>query len=189
MEVILLVTVLFTLVLALAFLIERLLEVLKAIYDLLDSWLDWHQHWTRKTEKICKKLEQNLRIFEYAKPKQIAVVLRRFRKYILKKEDGYDYTFPVLSGDMVRAVSVTFISKAFAVLLGIGLAFWMELDLIKVWQEGSGDKSMWDIKISSEALRFAVTGIIMGLGSGPVHKFIRVIEKKRKLRQQEGALS
>jgi len=188
MEVILLVTVLFTLVLALAFLIERLLEVLKAIYDLLDSRLDWHQYWTRKTEKICKKLEQNLKIFEYAKPKQIAVVLQRFRKFVLKKEDGYDGTFPVLSGDLVRAVSVTFISKAFAVLLGIGFAFWMELDLIKVWQEGSGE-AVWDIKIDSEALRFAVTGIIMGLGSGPVHKFIRVIEKKRKLRQQEGAQS
>ena len=57
MEALLDVTVLFTLVLALAFVIERFLEVLKAIYDMLDSRLNWYKFWDKRTEGLKAYLE------------------------------------------------------------------------------------------------------------------------------------
>jgi hypothetical protein len=184
MEVILKVTVLFTLVLALSFLIERLMEILKAAYDLLDSKFDWFKFWTRRTAKLAEKLEKKLRIFEYVKPKEIAKLFRRFREIMLGKENGYDGTLPVLSGDLIRAFSLKVFGKILGMLIGIGLAFWMHLDLIIIWQGHATDKTVWDIAIQSENLRIAITGIIMGMGSGPVHQFIRAVEKKRELKTE-----
>lgn len=186
MEVILKVTVLFTLVLALAFLIERLMEILKAIFDLLDSRFDWFKFWTRRTSNIAKKLEQKLKIFEYVQIQPVAKVLNRFQNMLLKKSTQNDHTFPVLSGDLVRSVMITVISKFLGMAMGIGLAFWMELDLILIWQGNAGNKAVWEIMIENQALRFILTGMIMGLGSGPVHHFIRLIEKKHKFREETG---
>ena len=186
MDVILKVTVLFTLVLALAFLIERLLEILKAIYDLLDSRFNWHGFWTKRAAKIAKKLEQKLKTFEYARHQQVVRVFNRFQSLLLNKKDHPDHEFPVLSGDLVRSISISVISKVLGMAFGVALAFWMKLDLIIIWQGGAGEKAVWDIMIQSQSLRWVITGIIMGLGAGPVHQFIRLIEKKRKFRVQTG---
>lgn len=188
MEVILKVTVLFTLVLALSFLIERLLELLKAIYDLLDSYQDWHRFWTRRAVKIRDRLQNRLNIFEYVKPEQAARILNRFREMILPGDGKTKTTLPVLSGDLVRYVYIKVAGKLIGISLGIGLAFWMQLDLLAVWQ-GSSAEAVWDITIKSESLRIALTGVIMGLGSSPVHKVIQRIEKKRKFREQKGGQS
>jgi hypothetical protein len=179
MEVLLHVTVLFTLVLALSMLIERFLEVFKALYDLVDSRWDFYKFWNRRTENLQHRLERKLRIFQYVKPSQAASVLDRFKEVVIGKDDGVSSPVPVLSGNMVRGFWVKIVSKFIAIGFGIGLAFWMKIDLLEIWSEAAKG-SRWVIEIDSEAVRIVLTGIVMGLGSSPVHKIITAMEKRRK---------
>lgn len=188
MEVLLDVTVLFALVLALSLIIERFLEILKTIYDLVDSQLNWHSYWTRRTCRIRDRLEKRIRIFDYMDPKHVASILYRFRGMILNQQGAYSGTVPVLSGDLVRAVYIKLSLKCVAIILGIGMALWLKIDLLEVWQAAS-KTSKWEIYITSSVLRMIFTGIVIGLGSGPVHKMITSIERKSEKRQPKGELS
>lgn len=189
MEVLSKVTVLFTLVLALSLLIERFLEVLKALYDLLDSRRDWYNLWTRQTTRIRDRVEKRMRIFEYVKPEVLKSVLKRIREMLLSEQGDYSGTVPVLSGDLVRAFYVRLSSKIVGIGVGIGLAFWMGIDLVTVWKEAAGESSRWAINISSENLRVAISGIVLGLGSSPVHKIITTIERMRERTRKKGGKS
>ena len=147
MNVILDVTVVFTLAIALSFLIERLLEILKAGFDLIDSRLDMYKFWTKKTYKIRNTLENRLRIFEYVGHKNSAAVLNKFRGKLMNETGNYSGKVPILSGDLVRAVTIKSWSKIVAIGIGIGLAFWMKVDLINIWQNAMSDTRYWIINI------------------------------------------
>ncbi len=185
MNVILEVTVLLTLVTALSFLIERLLEIIKAIYDLFDSRLDWYKFWTIRTYKVRGKLAHKLKIVEYVSEKNFASILNKFGEKLLNNTNEYSGTVPVLSGDLVRTVSVKSTSKIFSIILGIGVAFWMNVDLLKIWQEAGGDSSLWINQITTPGLRIGISGIIIGLGSNPLHKFVTTIEKKSNKKREK----
>ncbi len=185
MNVILEVTVLLTFVLALAFLIERLLEILKAIYDLLDSRLDFYRFWTIKTYKIRNKLANKIRIVEYVSEKNLSSILNKFQEKLLNNTDEYSGTVPVISGDLVRTVYVKSCCKIVSLVLGVAIAFWMQVDIIKTWQDAMSDSSLWIIQIKSENLRIAISGFIIGLGSNPLHKFVKTIEKKSQKKREK----
>lgn len=184
MNVILDVTVVFTLAIALSFLIERLLEILKAGFDLIDSCLDFYKFWTTKTYKIRNTLENKLRIFEYVGHKNSTTMLNKFREKLMNETGNYSGKVPILSGDLVRAVTIKSWSKIIGIGIGIGFAFWMKIDLINIFQKAMSDTSYWIINIESPGWRTAITGVIIGLGSSPVHKVVSTIEKQRKKQQE-----
>ena len=185
MNVLLEITVLFTLAIALSFLIERLLEILKAGFDLIDSRLDMYKFWTKKTYKIRNTLENKLRVFEYVGHKNSATVLNKFSEKLMNETGNYSGKVPILSGNLVRAVTIKSWSKIIGIGIGIGLAFWMKVDLINIWQNAMSDKSYWILNIESSGWRTAISGVIIGLGSSPVHKVVSTIEKQRKEQQEK----
>jgi hypothetical protein len=179
-------TILFTLVFALSFVIERLLEILKALYYLLDSRLNWYKFWDVRTKSLKDRLEKRMRIFEYVDPKTVQSVLQRFRGMFLNSKADYTGTLPVLSGDLVRSFSIKVGLKVIGMLVGIGLAFWFEIDLLGIWREAVSPDSIWAINITSPSLSYALSGIVMGLGTAPVHKIITTIERRQEQRRKEG---
>lgn len=178
------ITVLFVLVLALALLIERFLEILKAVYDLLDSRLHWYRYWTRRTERLRDRLEKKLRVFEYVKPASAARILDRFRAVLLPETAQHSGTVPVLAGDLVRAVSVKTAMKVVGVGLGILLAFLADINLLGIWIE-AGDNPEW-ISNLPPGVGMTLSGLAIGLGAGPVHKIITTIERRRERGQRQG---
>ena len=187
METLLNVTVLFALVLALSLLIERLLEILKAIYSLADSRLNWYIFWTRKTQRLKDRLEKRLRIFTFTDPEDVASVFHRFREMLMSQNMGYSGTVPILCGDLVRMAYIKTVCKCIAMGLGVGLALWLKIDLMAIWQNASQEPSKWQITLTSPTLRMIFSGIAIGLGSGPVHKIITVIERKKEKQAAKGA--
>jgi len=173
------VTVLFALALALALLIERLLEVLKSLYDMLDGWNDLYTRWTRKAYKIRDYAEKKLRVFEYVEPEKATPVLLRFNEMLLNNQQGYTGTVPVLSGDLVRALYVKIWSKILGILIGIGLAVILKIDLVSLWK-------LKEHGPESSPYYFILSGIAIGLGSGPMHKIITNIEQRRAKAQKGG---
>ncbi len=184
------ITVLFTIVLALSLAVERLLEVLKSVYDLLDSRLDWYRFWTRRAHKIRDRLEKRLRIFEYVEPEAAQRALRRFSEVLMEDQAVQSSSVPVLSGDLVRTAAVKSVLKIIGILVGIGLAFWLNIDLLRVLEEV--EIASWPSKeifnqgpLSSDGVRYVVTGIGIGLGSGPIHKIIVRVESAQKKRSKK----
>lgn len=173
-EKITLVTVLFASVLAFSLLIERALEVLKATYDLLDSRFDYHKFWTKRTWGLHEYIEHRLHVFTYVDTKGASAIFNRFNEMMLGPQDGYNGTVPTLCGDLVRAVYVRLACKFVGSLLGLWIAFGLRLDVLAAAQQYEFTK------ITPTPLGMAVTGIAIGLGAGPVHKLIRVVEKKRE---------
>jgi hypothetical protein len=186
MEVLTKVTVIFTLALALSLLIERFMEVIKSLYDLLDSRNDWYKCWDEKTGRLRDKFEKRLKVFEYVDTEIAARILHRVRGMLLKEQDQNLSNAPILSGDLVRRFYIKIILKLVGIATGIGLAFWFNIDLLKIWQDAAVDSSLLKINLHSEPVRVALTGIALGLGSGPVHKVITTIERRREKQKQKG---
>jgi hypothetical protein len=175
------VTMLFALALALALLIERLLEVLKAGYDLIDSRYNFYKFWTRRANKIRDYAEKKLRVFDHVAPEKAAPVLDRFSEMLLNGQRGHSGAVPVLAGDLVRALWVRIFSKVIGMILGIAAAAAIKIDLVALWQ-------LKDPGPAEPFSHYLLTGIAIGLGSGPVHKLITTIEKRRKKRGLEGGV-
>jgi hypothetical protein len=176
------VTVLFVLVLALAFVIERVLEIAKATYDMIDSRFDLHHFWTRRTRRTQQYIERRLRVFEYVEPKMASAFLQRFDDMILDERSGYDGTIPMLAGDLVRAAWVRSALKVLGMALGITLAFALELDLLTIADAINevGTASGTVGEPTTPGMLF--TGLAMGLGAGPVHKLITSLEHRQERR-------
>ncbi len=188
MTVLLKVTVLYTLALALAFLVERLLEILKSFYDLLDSKFDWYKFWTVRAYKVRDTLENRLRVVEFLGTKTTAKMLDKFREKLLNTSGQYPGTLPVISGNLVRAMTVRTWCRILGMTFGIGLAIWMKVDLMQIFQQSIKDVTSWEIKISSDLVRYILTGVVLGIGAEPVHKLIRSFERRqeqRKLQSQK----
>jgi hypothetical protein len=171
-----LITVLFAAVLAFTLLIERALEVMKAGYDLIDSYFDFAKFWTRKTRQTGKYMERQLRRFEFVDAKKSAVIFNRFHDLLLGPSAGYTGTVPMLCGDLMRAIYVKIGCKVVGVALGIIIAFSLDFDLLAASQ----GQPFTSLAPSSKGM--LLTGLAMGLGTGPMHKLIRVVEKKRESR-------
>ncbi len=175
------VTILFTLVLALSLTVERFIEVLKAVLAMVDDRLKWRHFWTQRAQALKKRLESKMGVFEHVDPKKAAAILNRFEQMLLGEKDGYTGTVPVISGDMIRSAGFKLICKFLGIGLGIFMALWMQIDLLKIWHDAANTQMMGNIP--SETLRMVFSGIAIGLGSGPVHKIITAIEKKRGKRE------
>lgn len=183
LEVVSRVTMILALTLASALLIERLLEIVKAGVDLLDSRYDWHRFWTRRAERTQRFIERRLRVFMYVDPGQAAAFLGRFNEMLLGPADGYTGTVPMLSGDLVRAVWVRIGAKLVGIAAGIGLAFWFDIDLFYLSRGCPPQPPLaGDAGCAHTAWQFILSGMAIGLGSGPVHKLIRRLERKREQR-------
>lgn len=181
-EQITLITVLFAAILAFTLLIERAIEVFKATYDLIDSYFDFAKYWTRKTRQTSQYMQKQLRVFEYVSAKKTNAVFNRFHELMLGPSSGYHGTIPMLCGDLMRAMYVKIGCKVVGVALGVAIAFALKFDVLAATQ------SVGVAGLVPTAKGMLLTGITMGLGTGPMHKLIRVVEKKRDSRFPEARL-
>lgn len=170
-------TLVFTLALALALVIERILELVKSLYDMIDSRRHWHEFWTRRAERTRDYLERRLRVFEYVDRKEAAGLLDRFRGMMLGAGPAHSPDVPVLAGDLVRALWVRVGSKILGMALGVVIAFLVRLDLLTWVSVQPRDPHAWSI---------VLTGMALGLGADPMHRIISEIEKRRR-RAEEGS--
>ena len=179
MDVLLQSTALLAFVLLLSFIVERLMEIIKALYYLLDSAFHFHSFYSNQAIKLKIKLEKILADYEFADPKLIAKALNAFKDYISDDEEDQNTTIPVVSGNLVRTMYVKVASKILAITFGICLASCFEVDLLELWYQSGG---VWGKTIMAdkyEWIRLALTGLLLGFGTTPVHKVIVAIEKKR----------
>jgi hypothetical protein len=188
-DVVSLFTIIFALTLALSFVIERILEVSKAAFDMYDSRGNRYEGWTRRAERIQQYIERRLRVFEYVDESAAAAFLQRFQQMLAPNTDEHPGTVPVLSGDLVRFAYVRASLKIVGCVIGIILAFVFRLDLLAISHMAPPDKAtgvVASIPHPSIVGRI-LTGVAVGLGSGIVHKLITQLEKRQNAADAEAS--
>ena len=165
-------TILLGLAMLIAVIIERLLEIAKCIYDLLDSHYDFYLFWNRRTQRLAEKLEGRLRLCEHLRPELIGGILRTAEHLLLDRNSGKPMARPVISGDLVRAFYVKVTAKLVGVVLGIGIVFAVRIDLAALWGCIGDPAAGGPADYTPTRLGLLLTGIAVGLGAGPLHKLI-----------------
>ena len=155
---------------------------MKSFYDWLDSHFDWYHLWTRRSTGSCVR-RAPLPVVQLIPPLAQAAFLARMSEILLQRPGGGCGPIPVVSGDLVRQVHVRVAAKILGITIGITLAHWQHLDLLALYQEVAGGTVQWSLdRIPLDwrpGLGMTLTGVAIGLGSGPVHKIITALERKR----------
>lgn len=163
-----------------ALIIERTLEVVKAMVDVLDSRLRLHRFWSRRAKILAATLESRLRAWNASAASTwvAAQVLRRAREILLGSKRFEMGEIPVVNGDLVRAFYIKVGLKLLGIALGIAFAMSIELDVISGWRVLLGQAPSGPTGWGS-----AATGIATGLGAGPVHKVITALDAVQRRRR------
>ena len=168
------------LALGLSLVVERVMELLKSLYDLIDCRADFDRFWTRRAVRIRNFAEGRLRALEYVSPASMNDFLKKVNDLTLGPDQGYTGTVPTISGDLVRAGAIRISAKVLGALIGIALAVGLKIDLTALFQEPLAGSVRWFGPIA--------TGVAIGLGAGPLHKVIVSLETRRAKRSaQAGA--
>ena len=171
----------FAIILALA--IERLLEIIKSIYDYFDARIMKSRGWTRHAEQIRDKLERRLN--QVDNEHQLKVIMSLALRY-LSVPDSRQAGAMTVSADKVRTLIIKVTFKTLAIILGIIFARLFDIDILEL--------SKYSMQYSKEALvlikynptwyGIILSGVAMGLGTGPLNKIIQALEKARKSRKK-----
>ena len=175
-----------------ALVIERVLEIAKSIYDYIEARNDFSGFWDRRAISIRDRLQNRIDRFKQAGEKtlQKKVFKHLASRYVNETHPGYEGA-PVISANKLRSFTVKSISKSLGVILGISVAACLGINifaLIAQWTESPEALELGLFRVDlPNWVEYAITGIVMGLGSGPMHKFITALERARKNRQTTDA--
>lgn len=165
-----------------ALIIERLVEVIKNVYKLIDVRAGLEGYWNCRAIRIRDRLLERI---DGQGEKSLGDYLAL--RYL-------DLAFPhyegarVISAKSIRTGTIRSACKAVGVILGVVIALALEIDVFAlVGKLASTDGAAATVTIVPVSmptwLGCTLTGIAMGLGAGPIHKLIEALEAARGLRQ------
>lgn len=184
----------------LSIIVERVIEVLKSLIDYLTSKYYYEKvakgepgddYWTRLACTIGKKLETHL---DNAKAQaqsnsdrdkteaqnKFNLVMAIASRYLSPAQSNQEGLFAI-SAEKIRKIHLKLIAKLLAIITGLILAWALNLDIIAMVK-----LSLKEIKTyETQFLGCLLTGIALGMGSGPMHKIIVALESRRKKRDEE----
>lgn len=165
--------------------IERLIEILKAVYKHLDANLNFSRVWTKRAEKVRDKLEARLDHAKLSDGQSLDVVLSLSSRYLADPAlDGSNKL--VICADKVREMGMKVRYKGLGVALGMLISFSLELDVFALLEviQASQQINPEIIPYAPHCFGMLVMGIGMGLGAGPMQKMISALEGAQKFRQK-----
>jgi len=166
--------VFFTMVLALSLLTERFIEVVKVFFDYLDYRIGLDKFWTKRAKRFHEQLSGKISFLSKVNPRLEEKTIARYRNRSLNQSGAYKGKTTVISGDMMRVVFTRIAAKVVGIAFGVWLAIYLKIDLF----------AYIDPTYKAAAYQFSyktiISGMVIGLGAGPIHKLITTIERARK---------
>lgn len=185
-EVILHVTYLYLLILLLALLVERLMEVLMACYEVLEYKCGWHRWWQRRAEKLRERFARRAAGGGLMPAADAPVLLYLIRDVLRGKKESYSGLLPIISPQLVRHAAVAVTARVLASALGIALCVATKIDLVRTFNM---DLQIDHLNKWPAVVTMGISGIIVGLGSEPVHSLIQEVERRRKRKEARAEAS
>ena len=175
--------VLLTLAMFLAIGIERLLELVRAVFDHLEARQGkaGAEKWEAAAYKLRNRIEVRLNNARSGGEPALQLVLSIVCRY-LGPPSAESGGLIAISVDQVRSASIRLRYKILAVALGIALAFLFQIDVFALVDQELNHEAGRSILVPAW-LGIVVSGAVMGFGAGPVHKIITALEEARRLRK------
>lgn len=171
-------------------LIERLMELIKAVYDYVEYALGWRDYWNRAALRLVHTLDE-----QRQGNRVQSEVSKAVNDYLSQDYPGLEGV-EALSAEQLRTLALRGAIKIAAVLVGLAVAMGMDINIFDLLRDlnqsvsdfNGDDASRVNVYFSSdrvpEWLGVCLTGIAMGLGSDPLHRVITRLEKSRKQRKE-----
>ncbi len=187
MNTVLEISYLFMTVLLLALLIERVLEVLGGIWNYFEWKLKMNRFWNGKAEKLKRKFENKAKSQILLKVLDLTPLTRQLRYATRDKKEGHSGKLTIISSAMIRQSVIALSSRLIASILGVIFCAATNVNFVVIFQKAMGFEAG---KLTSWPVWFQLTisGIVIGLGSEPVHSLITSMEKRRATRANSHAL-
>jgi hypothetical protein len=174
--------VLLTLAMFLAIGVERMLELARAIGDHFEArhgvWAAGK--WTAKADRLRARIEvrlNNARSGDSAAWQLVLSVVCRYLGPPSQSSGG----LMAISVEQVRCMSIRLRYKIVGILIGIELAAAFQIDIFELVNQELAREPGQAITLP-RGLGIVISGIAIGLGSGPVHKIITALEDARRKR-------
>ncbi len=179
METILTITYLYMLVLLMALLIERVMEVIMTIWNVVEVRVQAHHFWNKRTEKLMQRFAAQVET-KRTKHKLHALGLsRRIRQYTDIEQEIRPGQTIEFSSEAVRYASVRTFAFFVTSAMGIGLCMLADVNLIAIIKQALAPQSIPVLDALGEPLQPLVSGLVIGLGAEPVHRVIKGLEAAR----------
>ncbi|MDX1692512.1 MAG: hypothetical protein R3208_02030 [Ketobacteraceae bacterium] len=174
--------------LLLALFIERLIEVIKSIYDAYEVQSGRYKKWNHLSARIADQLHTRITT-KTSDSRYEDFHLKLVSQYLFTEDPDYKGSL-LVSTDRVRTIFMKYLSKLVAVVLGILFAWMSGINVFVLVEKSSpANQTLPEVLANGwleGGLGLFITGIIMGLGAGPMHKFIVALERARKKRKNTG---
>lgn len=162
--------------LVLALLVERIVEILVAVYNYIELKRRWHKYWNQIADRMRHRYN---RLYGYASDKQgkIRAILDGLLWNVISDEP-YKGGKKIISAKLIRLNYVRLGTRIIAFVIAAVLVLILHLDFIEVISALFPD-DFWLIGFldSSKFIRFLLTTAAISIGSEPLHKVISGIEK------------
>jgi hypothetical protein len=166
----------------LSLVIERLLEIVKGIYDVFEAKLDGAAFWNRRAAKLQSQLHYTLRAFGSDTPPTGGERLRlRAALWRLRPDDPSYWAAPAISAAKLRTIWVKNLAKVLGLVFGISVALAANLNVFALIDAILGGEQQTTALLAGK-VGVVLTGAAMGLGSGPLHKIIAALERAKNRR-------
>lgn len=167
------ITYIFFVYLILALFVERIVEIVVAIYNYLEFKLRWYNVWDRKAAKYRARFDRLYGI----QGEGIAKKKKMFDWLLWKAitEPAYIGGKPIISSNLIRLNYIRIGTRTLAFIFSLTLVCSKGVDLIDIIEKII--PATLKIVFQSDPLRIIFTAIAISLGSEPLHHLITRLEK------------
>ena len=174
--------------LLLALFIERLVELIKALYDVFEVQTGRYKHWNELSRRIANQLYSRINT-KTTDSKYEDFHLKLVSQYLFSEDPNYKGSL-LVSTDRVRTIFMKYLAKTVAILVGLVFVFVTDINVFELVRDATPASEELPPVLANEWLNggigLFITGIMMGLGAGPMHKFIVALERARSKRKSTG---
>jgi len=182
-EVITLVTYIFFIYLLLATIIERLSEVVVAVYKYVEFKFGWREYWNKKARKMQKRLDDLYRLQEEGAGN--AVHTFSWLLWTVVTEPKYPGGRERISARLVRQHSIQLGTRIFSVLVAFLLVFSLQVDLFQMAGTLLQGVDLGTFFTENPLVGKLLSGAAISIGTEPLHHTITRIERWSERRASE----
>ncbi len=190
-EVITAVTYIFFVALVVALFVERLMEIVVAVYKYLEFRLKWASFWNRLAELLALRLQALEQYFQSTAPAMGSLVQQFFRRFI--QEAAYPGAPWKVSAPLVRRGGIRAAVRFLAFGVSLGMVVYLKLDLVALVVDVVNLlyplTRYLDFLTRATWVHYVLTAAVISMGAEPLHTLIVRFERLNERAEQKRQVS
>lgn len=191
METILTVTYLYLIVLLLALLVERMMEIIIVFWNYAEWKFSAHEFWDRRTRKLLRKFSTKAHSKLLAGTITVLGLGRRIQHYTKSDEGIRPGNVIIFSSKAVRGGVIRTLAFITTSIIGITLCTLAGINFFEIMRSSLVENGVGVALLDAIGtdVQVVFSGVIIGLGAEPVHHIITSLEHRREMLAQRDRLN